>query len=655
MATVINKNQNLADYVTNVGGPMDGKKLFSAPNGYVSDTRNYSGTPLPGYGGLITLERAIVTKTSTGGQVDIWIGRWMGNSGGVTVTWEALDGSLPISSMVNGYAGLDKTVTFADGEHGWLKVSIPLQSWQLVDWEYFVFRVTNVTIDNAAEFYNSAANECYICIDDKTVVNQDRLFCDKDHPSASDSNPGTSALPFLTTQKLLDEINTQQKRGYIVAAASVYEELRKKSGSSIGGTTLDRDTGSGYDSILAIDGLNSAGERTTNFVGRPILDNSFQKSEDPNNGTAGFYVHRGGWFWLRDIEVRNCETGVVTNTTADFGGVSHFICERVSSHGIVGEGNIAAFRFDNSESCIMHNCEIYDTFDSRIENIANPFGNAHLTAGQYNGQNVYAGHNGFQAFGAEKTVIEFCYFHDLRRAIYAKEQRDLFGLDQSVWVRNNHFERIVYAAYDSANQGAAQSSGVTRGGAKNIAFMFNTVYRAASFVSMVDGGATSGQADGAFIFNNSGYSIDGLFGVRGVTGVRCADNIIDTPEPDIGNVTPKVVNITPAENLADDTFVDLSTSNVFANMPSLEFNIYGSPGHQETTLAGWQTVFTDHAAAASLHMAADPEVGSTQYDPLFVDPESGNFARSSQLQDGFLGGSVRGAVVDDSTVIGRYI
>jgi len=47
----------------------------------------FSASPVAGYGGVVTLERSIARKSSTGGTVSIYVGRWLGNSGQLTITW----------------------------------------------------------------------------------------------------------------------------------------------------------------------------------------------------------------------------------------------------------------------------------------------------------------------------------------------------------------------------------------------------------------------------------------------------------------------------------------------------------------------------------------------------------------------------------------
>lgn len=620
--------------------------LSTASSGSV---RSYVSTPVAGYGGVIMLDRSIAWADA-GDTATVWIGRWLGNSGGITITWDIADGSVATTTAVTGYAGLIKIVTFDDGEYGWKSIDIPLAARALPDRQHIVLRVTSVEISNAAPFYSAATNQCYVRIDNGTVVNPDRLWCNKDHSSASDSNAGTQSAPFLTLQRLADQMVSQNKSGYVVAASTPYQELRKISGAPHGGMTIYRPTGGeNYNDFIYLDGLASNGARiSTAFTGTPIIDNQWITSSG-SWGDCPLFIYNADSIWVCDFEMRNCANGFMTDPGGS--GCSKIIAERIDSHHMIGGDNIASFRWDNSDYCVIHNCRAHHNYDNRPTSAQNPYGDSIITAGNYSGQTVYGPHNGIQAFGGNQMIVEYSDIHDVSRPVYGKEQRGpdqpsgySFALDQSIWVRNSYIHKATSSAYDPHNQGA-------RPGAKNIGFMFNAVLDADHFVYAADGGASGGQATGAYIFNNSGYHVEGPYDIRGMTGVRAGDNILHTPNPLIGNSTPKVIDLLNAENGVDATRVESSKGNTYYNYPALEFNI-GS--HQETTLAGFASVYTDHTASVSAYLTENPEASYSTADPNFVSPSTGNFARTGTPTDSFLGPSARGAKVDPQTVVGNY-
>lgn len=645
--TAIANNADYTDCVEQADTPKKSGYHYSTTRP-AGDSRSFIGTPIAGFGGVITVERGIVRKSSTGGTVSIWVGCHAGNSGQKTITWDMQDGSRAVTDTVSGYAGLSKTLVFADGEHGWKEIQIPLQSWTLTDWEHVVFRITNVTIDNAAPFYEATTNVVYIRIDDNSVVNTSRLFCDKDHVSASDSNAGTQAAPFATLKKLADEMVTQNKSGYVVAAATAYEELGRVSGSGWSGWSFNRTTGgANYNDFLKVDGLDTSGNRiSTAFTGAPLIDNDYQDDPAENNPACGLYIHSGNSLWFSDIEMQNCRQGFLLHPQGS--GFSKIIAERIESHGHVGGDNRASFRWDNSIDCLIHNCKGYRNYDNRSGNTANPYNDANLTAGTYNGESIYSAHNGFQAFGADSVVIEYSEFSWCGRGIYGKEQRDVSGsLSQSIWVRNCKFDWCGNVAYESANQG-------NRPGAKNAGFMFNTAYKTTGLFFAKDGGSIGDQADGAFVFNNSGDEVDYLYHIQGATGVRVVDNSLDNDNSSFGG-TPKVINLMTPENGSFSTFVASSKANTLHSTAQNFFvDENGANEVQETTLGGWQTVYTDHATPATSYMSEDPEENSNTTDPGFTDAANGDFSRSGSPTDSYYGNSPRGALFDASTVVGNY-
>lgn len=619
----------------------------AAPSGGGGD-QSWTTAPKTGYGGIVTLERAVTRKGSTGGNISIWVGRWLGNSGAITVTWGVQDGSRTAVSSITGYNALSKTVTFADGEYGWKEVVLPLETWAQTDADHLLFEVTNVSINNAEPFYAATTNRCLVRIVDDSVINTARLFVDKDHVSASDSNAGTQAAPFLTLNKLATEMTTQNKSGYVVAAATAYEELGRVSGSDWSGWSFNRSTGGAdFTDMLMVTGLNSAGNRiSTAFTGAPVVNNNYQQGNIVVNDAAALYLHAANSMIFEDLELENCQQGFLFHPQG--GPFLRIYAERIESHGHVGGDNRASFRWDNSKHCVIHNCRGYRNYDNRSGNVANPYNDANLTAGTFNGQAIYSAHNGVQAFGANNVIVEYSDLSWLGRPVYGKEQRNVDGtLEQSIWVRNNKISWAGNVAYESANQGA-------RPGAKNVGYMFNGVYKATGHVFMKDGGSSGDQADGAFIFNNSGDEIDFLYHASGVTGVRAEDNIAYTANASFAG-TPKVIDLMIPENGAFSTFVDSSKANTLH--PTAQNFFIDENGLNEVelnSLAAWQTSYTDFPTPATSYMSEDPDEESSTTNPNMAGPANGNYTRSGTPTDSYYGGSQRGAMTNPITVIGTY-
>ena len=580
--------------------------------------------------------------------MSIWVGRFLGNSGEVTVTWGAQDGSRTVLNSVVGYNGLNKNVVFANGEYGWKEVQIPLQTWTQTDADHFLFEVTNVVIDNAEPFYAATTNQCLIRIVDDSVINTARLFVDKDAAGASDSNAGTQAAPFLTLNKLATEMVTQNKSGYVVAAATPYEELGRVSGSDWSGWSFDRSSGGAdFTDMLTVTGLDTAGNRiSTAFTGAPIVDNDYQQGNIVVNDAAALYLHAANSMIFEDLELQNCRQGFLFHPQG--AGFNRIYAERIESHGHVGGDNRASFRWDNSKDCVIHNCQAYRNYDNRSGNVANPYNDPNLTAGTFNGQAIYSAHNGFQSFGSDNVIVEYTDISWTGRSVYGKEQRDVDGaLVQSIWVRNCNISWAGNVAYESANQGA-------RPGAKNIGYMFNGVYKATGHVLMKDGGSSGSQADGGFIFNNSGDEIDFLADIQGYTGIRQADNIAYTANASFAG-TPKVINLQTPENGSFSTFLDFSKANTLH--PTAQNFFVDENGANEVelnSLATWQAVYSTNPTPATSYMSENPDEESDTTNPNMTDTANGDFSRSGTPTDSYYDGSARGAITNTITVVGNY-
>lgn len=647
MATIPNQPLDLSDWYRFATSP----RLRGSNPLNTSITRSVAGTSVPGFAGVFMLERAITRATSTGVEVDVWHGRFKGNSGDATVTWQIVDGSRTAVNAVSGYNALSKTISFSDGEYGWKKITVPLQTWVQTDDDHVVLEITNVTINEASPdpFYSAKNNKCLIRIIDNSVINNSRLWLDKDHPSASDTNPGTQTQPFLTANKLFDEMNTQQKKGYVVAASTPYEELRRVGQSDWSGFSFERTVGgANFSELLTLTGLNSSGQRiTTPFDGTaPVFDNNYQQGSQAAHPACAMYIHSGAFLLFEDLELRNCQQGFLVNPSGT--NINHIYAERIWSHGHIGGDNRAGFRWDNVSDSVIHNCKINNIYDNRNTNVSNPHNDTYLTSGTYNGQAVYSGHNGVQSFGADRMVVEYCDIEWVGRGIYGKEQRNVNGpLEQSMWVKNNQIRWAGIAAYECANQGA-------RPGAKDVGMMFNTVYKAQYLILIKDGNASGGQADGAFVFNNSTDQVDNLYHFHGITGVRTADNLLANFNSHFTG-SKKVINYGVPENPTWSTFVDFAKSN---SIPAAANNFwldqYGGNPTQKTTLAGWQSIYTDNPTPAASYMSENPEQFSDTNDPGFIDTANGDFTRAGNPMDSMFGPSPRGALIDQYTVVGCY-
>lgn len=634
---------------------MAGNSAYSATASQATNpasgvTRSYTAlSAMLGFGGVIMNERNIQWQ-QVGDTVTIWIGRWEGNSGEITVNWELLDGSRTVANSVVNYAGLNRTLVIPNLSYGWHPITFQLQNWTQTDRDHIVFNVTSVTIDNGAPFYASATNQTYIRIDDQAVINSGRLWLDKDHPSASDSNPGTQSLPFATPQKLLDEMVSQNKSGYIVKAATRYETLTKKSGATWGGATINRlSGGANYNDFLCLDGLDANGNRiTTPFVGLPRLDNNYQDANPGVDYNVALHIWNGSSIWLCDLELANSRMGLMTGQSTV---TQKILCERIYSHGHVHADNIGSFRMDFCHMGVIHNCKGEFNYDNRPTSVHDDFyGDPAIANGVYNGQTVYGYHNGIQAFNAEQLVVEFSNIGYCSRPCYEKQQGNATNFLQSWLVRNNFIHHTTQSAHDVHNQGSQP-------GSRNAITCFNTMYKVKSLHYQKDGGAylAGWPSKGGYVFQNSAMHCDALLWNQGTEDMHVGSNIISGPSPELETITPQIVNLQRAENGVEPTTIKFMKGNTLHNMSPAEWNIDkdGPSEAQATSLGAWQAAYTN-IAIASLFMDEDPDEFTTTNDPGFNDPTNGDFSRPGAGNDSIYGPSLQGAIVDAYTQVGNY-
>ena len=600
--------------------------------------RFLTSTPIPGYGGLVKIERGIYSKNNTGGVFEIYIGRFFGNSGTLTIDWECLEGSRAIDDFVQGYAKLNKSVIFRSGEFGWKKVTIPIKQWTLNDWEHLVFRISNVSINNGESFYQDAFDIAYLQIDDGRTINPNRIFINKDHPAASDANPGTQDLPYASLQAGIDSALTAGKNIYIVPANTPYQELSRQRSTGIGGATINRTSGGAdFNDFFKIDKLPGEAD--------PVIDNNHQQTSS-GHSAAPLYFREGNSIWVRNLIGQNCLTGFITNPARN---LSKLVLQEITSTQHVSGDNLGAIRIDNLSLGLIHNCLLGECYDNRPTSAQNLYNDPVLNAGIYNGQTVYAWHAGVHGFRDVACRVEYSEIFKCARPSFHKEQDDEL-VPQSRSVCNNYAYEYTGSASQISNQGA-------RHGAQNSICMFNGVYQGRAIFSTADGQAASlSQADGGFVGHNSGYSVKALAGIRGVSNVRVQDNAIST------------VN----ESIRDSTLLingqNINTPNRSTSYNSIKHNIYHNispPGvwildrngpnqHIENSLAGWQRVYSDHPTQVTRYLSENPDIGSNTNNPNFADPENGDFSRPNNALDGYLGDYPIGAKFDEQTIIGRY-
>lgn len=652
---------------------------------------------------FFSLERGLYNVTSANTTVTVYglFDGW-GSDGTITVNWELQDGSITAGS--SGYTAQSGAWVVTPGQVGFVGQEITINNVDLSQGaQHFIFKITSASILGGPNLLKNAFDFAYIQVDDGSPEAA-ALVVDKDHVSASDSNPGTVASPFLTIQKGITEAIAQSKRLYIRESATPYTEITRLSASDAGGPTINRTGGGSFTDMLKIQGY--PGER-------PVIDNNYQL--DSNSSSAcPLYFMDGDYVWVKNITGRNCAAGF---TFAPNTATSHFVLENLESFGHVGggtlgsiasAGNTGGFRLDETTRTLIHNCKIHDTYDKRRTAWrGNPYGDANISAhapwtgetsysvndvrgsnGNYyicttagtsagistdqdglsgtgtgivdntcvwdyqsaaptvGGVIVYDYHAGVHGFRDDQCLIEYSELYNVNRPIFCKEQKNA-GV-QARCVRNNDIHDYGNSAVDVANQGA-------RDHAQLPLMYFNKLVEGESKFSCRYGGANGAQAANALCFSNSAYNVSNGFSNDQMQDMGLYNNILSGVNAAFGNEKTLTSEQDAAGYVTTIAYMDYNTYHNRVAADANRFFVDNNGANEIIfgSLTTWQTSYTDQVTVANT-LSQDPDQQTVETDPNYTNPATRDLTRTGGPVDG-VHGQEKGVHYDSSVNVGAYV
>ncbi len=429
-------------------------------------------------------------------------------------------------------------------------------------------------------------------------------YVDKDHPNASDSNDGLSeANPFASISKLTETIQAGAT-GLIKEAATPYFEDYRLSGQSWGGPTFSNS------------GTAEAAIVVEAYPGHsPVIDQQLASSTDGGSPLVGFVLPSGvSHVRVSGIEITQCSSSGIMcspSSTSEAEDNNYIVFSNLHVHHCYGGDNVGGIRLDWAKFSLVKNCEIHDIYDTRGS--SNPYT-----------PEPYALHSGIHGFRPGDCIIENNDFYHLEKAVHAKTPypTDRSQTYKSHTVRYNTFEKCS-SCFTLALAGGGQPPVL------DASFYGNAIVNCGTIINANLVGA-SAQSTGLLIYNNTANSCTSFFNIRELNGVEYFNNIAT-------NFTSRVIETKASGTyFTGISYCDHNDYHLNSNIALL--NNDGTPEVTETTLAGWQTVWTDHAVPT---ISFNPDGSGRDLDPQYVDDSTplGLINQNTTLNMGGRGGA----------------
>ena len=418
------------------------------------------------------------------------------------------------------------------------------------------------------------------------IIDPNAIYVDKDHSSASDSNPGTESLPFLTIQPAIDLVDGTKATIYIKHSTVPYEELVRKSGAAVGGPTV-------------LTGGVSASQRLVieGFPGddMPVIDQNYEDAVGASAGTAAIFLWGASYVDVIGLDIQHINSSGVRTLASGATLVTDCTVDHCHIHDIQGGDNIGGVRLDDANGCVVKNNIIHDIYyTGALSNLINavPLGL----------------HSGVHGYRPKNCIIENNLFYTLERAVFQKTPSA--SLEASHVVRNN----IAYDCYKLVEYSLAGGGEPPIRDAEvygNLAY--DLVGTPIAFTQI----GSSAQSSTALVYNNTVDSSEAMVSIRENDGVEFFNNI--------------------STNIADYAVVANASVTHDSEYSYIDHNLYfgvtkfgytnrnSSPLYQYDTLALWRGAFTDGAT----NILANPDINGDEFDPVYTDAAGGDFTTSA--------------------------
>ncbi|MDA8020744.1 MAG: DUF5123 domain-containing protein [Thermoanaerobaculia bacterium] len=534
-------------------------------------------------GGMVQFDRAVLFVDGVDRTIEVPVSRWAGDDGPIEVDVQLADGSVGASQVATLIGS--NTVSFADGEVGTKSVEVRIHDVDLEGSQYIVAHLTDV---RGAGVFAAQPQKLYVHLDDGSV---DPFAFVVDGDRGADSNSGSLAAPFETIQRGVDAAVATGSRVYIRQSSRPYRDNQQETGADHPGVLIDYLTGSDT-TFLRIEAF--PGEH-------PIVDNAYE------DDVFGFIVgiDRGddgpitSHVWIDGLEIRRSGVGIMAHRNADN---EFLIVTRSHIHHLRGDDNIGAVRLDFCDFCIVAENVFHHTYET--DSGSNPFDDE-----------PYGLHSGVHGYQPGYAVVENNLMYNLSKGVFQKHPDSDLG-DSEV-VRRNQFVNVIEAFSPRVNNALP--------GTRRASFYDNLVLHSESAVH-ADNQSPTMPASELKIFNNTLVDTQkGLGRLRGIAEVEVFNNLR------VGQVQIQGVSQWDFMTVFDSTSpnqIEYFDNQLYFDHSSkwvLNSGASGQLGGQRVFngLAEWQDALSDGSAQVGLGF--NPDLNSIEADPLFVDPENGDY------------------------------
>lgn len=422
-------------------------------------------------------------------------------------------------------------------------------------------------------------------------IDPSAFYVNKDHPGASNANPGTALLPWKSIQHGVNQLTAGQ-RLYVRESVQPYFEPYRFYGTDTGGITID------------VSGTPTNKIYIEGYPGDSVIINQNRgmskfKAEDgtldnPNDSKplSGFYIRKGNYIVIKNFEITQCFGSCIM-----FDPALHNLGVEIEGNNIhhaFAMDNIGGIRLDHADNAIVRNNIIHDIYSTRRTSNAAT-------------NEPYGLDSGIHGYEPGNALIEYNVIYNVDRGIFAKAS-DRNGL-KAATVRRNLFFSNTHSAFSLEIQGSGSPP------ALNAEFYENIVYNSRGGVSS-DLGDTNGQSTNFKVYNNTFYNLDYGVGINGVIGVEIHSNIFS-------NINGMNISTSKTARPVNKNKLIYVDNNLYFNEGrEWGLEVYESNNEFYRSLAAWKQSFT----STSLNvLVANPDINSVSADPEFTDLVNLNF------------------------------
>jgi len=402
----------------------------------------------------------------------------------------------------------------------------------------------------------------------------DIYYVDKSHPSASNTNPGTESLPWLTIQKAADTLTAGET---VYVKEGIYTETAGNSDPQYSGIT----------------------PKESGLPNEPITYQAYANDSvviDQNYSSTGFYLRSKNYITIKGFEIRNAYSGGIR--MANQSPRNSFITvEDNYIHDISGPWghNVGGVRLDSCYKCIVRNNTIHDVWIS-TDPQTNSAGihSYRMSYATIENNEIWNSYNGIffkqaQFDGEPGGTIRRNIFHNISEGIRLTPQGSNFPGHQEIHIKENIFYRFSRGIKARVSESSTASSGL---------YISNNTF---------DDGVPY-----------SGTSTPECLVLNGYKNTQIWNNIC------VAEIPIELHHIATSFNFTGDvTYMDFNLYHSYTGFRLDRYGRFLTPAIsflQFSTIDDWRA-----NATTSDTMVSTPDMNSVTASPRFMDPINRNY------------------------------